>query len=398
MLSHRQLFFEHVAQTSSDPLAIEIESAEGIYLKASDGKKYVDLVSGVSVSNVGHAHPEVVKAVQNQAAKHMHLMVYGEMIQSPQVRYAELLTSKLAAQLNTVYYVNSGSEAIEGAMKLAKRATGRSGVVAFRNAYHGGTQGALSILGNEQLKNAFRPLLPGITHLNFNVPEELLKIDENTACVVVEPVQAEAGIIVPDTSYMQQLRDRCDEVGALLIFDEIQTGFGRTGKLFAHEYYDVVPDIMTIAKSMGGGMPIGAFVADKQLMNQLTFNPALGHITTFGGHPVSCAAALASLEIILRDELTQRANEVGDIFRQKMNHARIKDVRGKGLFLAVDLENVFIPDFMKYAAENGIIFDPFLFNSEAFRIAPPLIITNEQATEIAEKLLGLIDAFVNKHI
>ncbi|WP_462279695.1 aspartate aminotransferase family protein [Salinivirga cyanobacteriivorans] len=398
MLSHRQLFFEHVAQTSTDPLALEIESAEGIYLYASDGKKYVDLVSGVSVSNVGHAHPEVVKAVQNQAAKHMHLMVYGEMIQSPQVRYAELLTSELAAQLNTVYYVNSGSEAIEGAMKLAKRATGRPGVVAFRNAYHGGTQGALSILGDEVLKNAFRPLLPGITHLNFNVPEELSKIDKTTACVVVEPVQAEAGIIVPDTSYMQQLRARCDEVGALLIFDEIQTGFGRTGKLFAHEHYDVVPDIMTIAKSMGGGMPIGAFVADKQLMNQLTYNPALGHITTFGGHPVSCAAALASLEIILRDELTQRANEVGNIFRQKMKHPRIKDVRGKGLFLAVDLDDVFIPDFMKYAAENGIIFDPFLFNSEAFRIAPPLIITNEQATEIAEKLLGLIDTFVNKHV
>ncbi|HKK59069.1 MAG TPA: aspartate aminotransferase family protein [Salinivirga sp.] len=398
MLTHRQLFFEHVAQTSTDPFAIEIESAEGIYLRGNNGEKYIDLVSGVSVSNVGHAHPEVVKAVQNQAAKHMHLMVYGEMIQSPQVRYAELLTSKLAAQLNTVYYVNSGSEAIEGAMKLAKRATGRSGVVAFRNAYHGGTQGALSILGDEVLKNAFRPLLPGITHLNFNVPEELSKIDKTTACVVVEPVQAEAGIIVPDTSYMQQLRARCDEVGALLIFDEIQTGFGRTGKLFAHEHYDVVPDIMTIAKSMGGGMPIGAFVADKQLMNQLTYNPALGHITTFGGHPVSCAAALASLEIILRDELTQRANEVGNIFRQKMKHPRIKNVRGKGLFLAVDLDDVFIPDFMKYAAENGIIFDPFLFNPEAFRIAPPLIITNEQATEIAEKLLGLIDTFVNKHV
>jgi len=398
MLTHRQLFFEHVAQTSTDPFAIEIESAEGIYLRGNNGEKYIDLVSGVSVSNVGHAHPEVVKAVQNQAAKHMHLMVYGEMIQSPQVRYAELLTSKLAAQLNTVYYVNSGSEAIEGAMKLAKRATGRSGVVAFRNAYHGGTQGALSILGDEVLKNAFRPLLPGITHLNFNVPEELSKIDKTTACVVVEPVQAEAGIIVPDTSYMQQLRARCDEVGALLIFDEIQTGFGRTGKLFAHEHYDVVPDIMTIAKSMGGGMPIGAFVADKQLMNQLTYNPALGHITTFGGHPVSCAAALASLEIILRDELTQRANEVGNIFRQKMKHPRIKNVRGKGLFLAVDLDDVFIPDFIKYAAENGIIFDPFLFNPEAFRIAPPLIITNEQATEIAEKLLGLIDTFVNKHV
>ena len=398
MLTHRQLFFEHVAQTSTDPFAIEIESAEGIYLRGNNGEKYIDLVSGVSVSNVGHAHPEVVKAVQNQAAKHMHLMVYGEMIQSPQVRYAELLTSKLAAQLNTVYYVNSGSEAIEGAMKLAKRATGRSGVVAFRNAYHGGTQGALSILGDEVLKNAFRPLLPGITHLNFNVPEELSKIDKTTACVVVEPVQAEAGIIVPDTSYMQQLRARCDEVGALLIFDEIQTGFGRTGKLFAHEHYDVVPDIMTIAKSMGGGMPIGAFVADKQLMNQLTYNPALGHITTFGGHPVSCAAALASLEIILRDELTQRANEVGSIFRQKMKHPRIKNVRGKGLFLAVDLDDVFIPDFMKYAAENGIIFDPFLFNPEAFRIAPQLIITNEQATEIAEKLLGLIDTFVNKHV
>ncbi len=396
MLSNRQLFYEHVAQTSTDSLGLEIASAQGIFLHATDGKKYIDLVSGVSVSNVGHAHPEVVRAVQEQAEKHMHLMVYGEMIQKPQVRYAELLTLKLHSSLNTVYFVNSGSEAIEGAMKLAKRATGRSRVVAFNNAYHGGTQGALSILGNEQLKNAFRPLLPGIVHLNFNNTEELSLIDETTACVIIEPIQAEAGIIEPETQYLQALRKRCDEVGAILIFDEIQTGFGRTGKLFAQEHYGVTPDIMTIAKSMGGGMPIGAFVADKHLMNQLTYNPALGHITTFGGHPVSCAAALASLKVILREQLTRRAIEVGDIFRQKMKHPRIKGMRGKGLFLAVELDDVFIPGFMKFAAENGIIFDPFLFNADAFRIAPPLIISNEQAVEIAHKLVFLIDEFVKK--
>jgi acetylornithine/succinyldiaminopimelate/putrescine aminotransferase len=398
MKSNRQLFFEHVAQTSTDPLAIEIERAEGIFLYGSDGTKYVDLVSGVSVSNVGHHHPKVVKAVKDQADRYMHLMVYGEIVQSPQVEYAQLLSKFLPSKHNSVYFVNSGSEAIEGAIKLAKRATGRHQIVAFKNAYHGGTHGALSILGHESLKQSFRPLLPGITHIEFNEIPQLDVISKETACVVVEPIQAEAGIIVPDEAFMKSLRNKCDEAGALLIFDEIQTGFGRTGKMFASEHFEVEPDIMAIAKGMGGGMPIGGFTASDELMKLLTHNPALGHITTFGGHPVSCAAAKASLEVIESENLIENAIKMGELFRKLVAHHCITEIRGMGLFLAVELENVFIPDLMKFAAANGIIFDPFLFNSTAFRIAPPLIIKKEEVIEISEKLVDLIERFIKKNI
>ncbi|PLX16402.1 MAG: aspartate aminotransferase family protein [Salinivirgaceae bacterium] len=396
MKSNRQLFFEHVAQTSTDPLAIEIERAEGIFLYAPDGKQYVDLVSGVSVSNVGHHHPKVVQAVKDQADRYMHLMVYGEMVQSPQVEYAQLLSGYLPKSHTSIYFVNSGSEAIEGALKLAKRATGRSNIVAFKNAYHGGTHGALSILGHESLKQSFRPLLPGITHLDFNVASQLENITTETACVVIEPVQAEAGIIVPDANYMKALRNRCDEVGALLVFDEIQTGFGRTGKLFASEHFQIEPDIMAIAKGMGGGMPLGGFTASAELMKLLTSNPMLGHITTFGGHPVSCAAAKAALQVILDNSLVDHAVEMGNLFRKHLTHNRIEEIRGLGLFLAVELKDIFIPDFMKFAAENGVIFDPFLFNSTAFRIAPPLIINKEEVLQISVLLNELIDKFINK--
>lgn len=395
MKSKRQLFFEHVAQTSIDPLAFEIDRAEGIFLYGADGKKYVDLVSGVSVSNVGHHHPKVVQAVKDQAERYMHLMVYGEMVQSPQVEYAQLLASHLPKNHNSIYFVNSGSEAIEGALKLAKRATGRHQIVAFKNAYHGGTHGALSILGNESLKQSFRPLLPGITHLDFNVIDQLKYITCETACVVIEPIQAEAGIIVPDYEYMQALRTRCDEVGALLVFDEIQTGFGRTGRIFAGEHFSIEPDIMAIAKSMGGGMPLGGFTASRELLSLLTHNPALGHITTFGGHPVSCAAAKASLEVILNENLIENAVEMGTLFRQYLTHPRVNEIRGLGLFLAVELNDIFIPNFMKFAAENGVIFDPFLFNSTAFRIAPPLIINRDQVEIISHTLNDLIERFIN---
>jgi acetylornithine/succinyldiaminopimelate/putrescine aminotransferase len=396
MKSNRQLFFEHVAQTSTDPLAIEIERAEGIFLYAPDGKQYVDLVSGVSVSNVGHHHPKVIQAVKDQADRYMHLMVYGEMVQSPQVEYAQLLSKYLPESHNSIYFVNSGSEAIEGALKLAKRATGRSNIVAFKNAYHGGTHGALSILGHESLKQSFRPLLPGVTHLDFNDVRHLEQINTETACVVVEPVQAEAGIIVPEVSYMKALRKRCDEVGALLVFDEIQTGFGRTGKIFAAEHFQIEADIIAIAKAMGGGMPLGGFTASGDLMKLLTHNPALGHITTFGGHPVSCAAAKAALEVIIDDNLVQNAVEMGNLFRNQLKHSRIESIRGLGLFLAVELKDIFIPDFMKFAADNGVIFDPFLFNSKAFRIAPPLIISKQEVLDVSTLLNELIDKFINK--
>jgi acetylornithine/succinyldiaminopimelate/putrescine aminotransferase len=396
MKSNRQLFFEHVAQTSTDPLAIEIERAEGIFLYGPDGEKYVDLVSGVSVSNVGHNHPKVVQAVKDQAERYMHLMVYGEMVQSPQVEYAQLLSSHLPENHDSIYFVNSGSEAIEGALKLAKRATGRHQIVAFKNAYHGGTHGALSILGNESLKQSFRPLLPGINHLDFNVFEQLDHISSNVACVVVEPIQAEAGIIVPDKAYMQALRKRCDDVGALLVFDEIQTGFGRTGSIFASEYFGVTPDIMAIAKGMGGGMPLGGITASNELLKLFTHNPALGHITTFGGHPVSCAAAKASLEVIINEKLVENAKEMGVLFKDKISHPKVKGIRGLGLFLAVELDGIFIPDFMKFAADNGVIFDPFLFNTTAFRIAPPLIINENQVNSISNTLSELIEKFINR--
>jgi acetylornithine/succinyldiaminopimelate/putrescine aminotransferase len=310
-LTNRQLFLNHLGLPAVDEEALEIVKAEGIFLYTDQNERYIDLVSGVSVSNIGHLHPKVVEAVKRQTETYMHLMVYGKYIQSPQVQFAKLLTDQLPESLDSVFFVNSGSEAIEGALKLAKRLTGRTEIVAFKNAYHGSTHGALSVLGNEEMKYAFRPLLPDIRFLNFNHFEELEQITERSACVIVEPVQAEAGIILPEKGYLDALQQKCNETGTLLIFDEVQMGFGRTGRLFAFEKYRVVPDIFCIAKGMGGGMPIGAFVSSKENMSRLTFNPALGHITTFGGHPVSAAAALASLQVILQENLPEKAEEKG---------------------------------------------------------------------------------------
>jgi acetylornithine/succinyldiaminopimelate/putrescine aminotransferase len=395
MISQRQLFLQHVGQTSDFPLQLEIDHAEGIYMYSPDGKSYIDLISGVSVSNVGHLHPNVVKAVQNQAGKFMHLMVYGEYIQSPQVEYAKLLTGLLPENLSSVYFVNSGSEAIEGALKLAKRYTGRTEIVAFTNGYHGSTHGSLSVMGNEAFKNAFRPLLPDIRFLDFNDEESLEQITDKSACVLIEPIQGEGGIRVPKNNFLQKLRKKCDETETLLIFDEIQTGFGRTGSLFAFQEFDVVPDIMAIAKGMGGGMPIGAFVSSNEMMSAFKTNPVLGHITTFGGHPVSCAAAVASLKTIVDEKLCQNVKQKGQLFRELLVHPEIKEIRGIGLFMAVELKNFDqVKKVIDSAVSKGLVTDWFLFHDSAFRIAPPLIITEKQIKEACNILLEAIDESV----
>jgi acetylornithine/succinyldiaminopimelate/putrescine aminotransferase len=391
-LSNRQIFLRHVGQTSGTPLQLEIERAEGIYFHTPEGKRYTDLVSGVSVSALGHGHPAVVTAVKAQAEKHMHLMVYGEFVQSPQTGYAEWIASHLPDPLKVVYYVNSGSEAIEGAMKLAKRVTGRPGIVAFNKAYHGSTHGAMSIIGDASFQSGYLPLLPGISHLDFNDPLGLKLITEDTAAVVLEPIQAEAGIIEPEQGFLKKVRERCDATGALMILDEIQTGFGRTGKLFAFEHYDVQPDIVCFAKSFGGGMPLGAFVSSRDNMQTLTHHPPLGHITTFGGHPVSCAAGHAAQEYIEKHRLIEHAIAMGNLYRELMVHEGIDHVRGKGLFLAVQFNRkVSGEKLMQHIYENGIIVDQFLFCNNAFRIAPPLIITAEEVRESAALLLDALD-------
>jgi len=392
MISNRQLFLRHVAQTSESSLQFEIQRAEGISFYDKAGKAYIDLVSGVSVSALGHGHPKVIEAVKDQADRYMHTMVYGEFVQSPQVAYAEWLTERLPGGLDNVYFVNSGSEAIDGAMKLAKRSTGRGDFFAFEKAYHGGTHGALSILGDAKARSGYLPLLPGIKHIRFNCEEDLSLIHKGLAAVIVEPIQAEAGIIEPARDYLAQLRLKCDEVGALLIFDEIQTGMGRTGKLMAFEHYDVIPDILCLAKSFGGGMPLGAFVSSRELMRQLTFDPPLGHITTFGGHPVSCAAGLAAQKVVEEEELMLKTVEIEQRYRRGLKHPFIRGVRGKGLFLAVELEKgVDVSRFIARAFENGLVIDQFLFSDNSFRIAPPLIISEKEVEETINRLIATLD-------
>ncbi len=392
MLSNKQLFQLHMGLPAIVKDPIEMVSAKGIYLYDIDGKAYTDLVSGVSVSNIGHLHPRVVDAVKKQAETYMHLMVYGKFVQSPQVKLAEKIVQQLPSRLNAVYFVNSGSEAIEGALKLAKRLTRRTEIVAFNKAYHGGTAGALSLLGNEKLKNPFRPLLPDTRTLTFNNFEDLEQITTHTACVVVEPIQAEAGIVLPAAGWLEALSTKCKQTGSLLIFDEIQMGFGRTGKLFAFQHHKLVPDILCIAKAMGGGMPIGAFISSKENMLALTNNPELGHITTFGGHPVSCAAALANLEVILDEKLAQQANDKGKEFADALlTFLQVKEIRRAGLMLGVELHHESMLDkLMDNLAKERLIVDRFLFNSKAFRIAPPLNITQ---AEIEETIQHLKNAF-----
>lgn len=392
MLTNRQLFYNHLAQTTDSPLALEIEKAEGIYLTDTAGKRYMDLISGISVSNVGHRHPKVLEAIHKQLDKYMHLMVYGEYIQSPQVTLAKLLTDHLPKNLDSVYFVNSGSEAIEGAMKLAKRYTGRTEIISFKNAYHGSTHGSLSIMGNEDFKNAYRPLLPDTRQIEFNNIDDLQYITTKTAAVIVETIQGEAGAIVPQNDFLKHLRERCNATGTLLVSDEIQTGFGRTGKLFAFEHFGFTPDILCIAKGMGGGMPIGAFIASKNIMHTLTNNPILGHITTFGGHPVCCTASEATLKILLEENLISEVASKEKLFRDLLKHPKIKSVNGLGLLLSIEFEsyeqNKAIID---KCIENGVITDWFLFNAYSMRIAPPLTITEEEIKEACKIILKCID-------
>ncbi len=392
MFTDRQLFFRHIGQTSPFPMALEIVRAEGVYLYGPDGKRYLDLISGVSVSNTGHSHPKVIESVKSQVDSYMHLMVYGEMIQSPQVRYAEKLAEILPPQLSTVYFVNSGSEAVEGALKLAKRYTGRSRIISFKNSYHGSTHGALSIQGSELYRNAFRPLLPDTFQIGFNDAGSLDSIDNKTACVIIEPIQGEAGIICPENSFLEKVRDRCNETGALLIFDEIQTGFGRTGTMFALARFSVVPDILLLAKALGGGMPLGAFISSVEIMSSLVSNPSLGHITTFGGHPVCCAAGLASLNVIIDGDLAAKCDRKSELFRKELSHPLVSEIRGEGLLLAVQLiDQKYINYIISHAPEYGLILDYFLFCSNAFRIAPPLIISDEEISFACRELKRLLD-------
>ena len=379
----RKQFLNHVGQTSDSPLMIEVARAEEIYFYAPDGKRYVDLIAGVSVSNVGHGNPAVVEAVCAQARDYMHIMVYGEMIERPQVRYATAIASLLPAPLESIYFVNSGAEAVEGALKLAKRHTHRTEIISFQNAYHGSTHGSMSVMGGETFVGAYRPLLPDTRKLRYNRFEDLTQITERTACVLVEPVQGESGVNPPAPGFLEALRQRCTETGALLIFDEIQTGFGRTGAMFALQRYGVTPDIVCLAKALGGGMPLGAFVSSNAIMSGLQSDPPLGHITTFGGHPVCCAAGLAALNYIQEHDLATQAEPKGALFEALLrDHPAVREIRRSGLLLAVELgssERLFRA--MALLKEAGYLSDWFLFCDTAFRISPPLTITEEQIRE-----------------
>jgi acetylornithine/succinyldiaminopimelate/putrescine aminotransferase len=393
MRSPRHLFLQHLAQTSETPLLLEIEKAEGVHFFDASGKKYLDLISGISVSNVGHRHPRVMAAIEAQLGKYLHTMVYGEYIQSPQVQYATLLTDQLPSTLNSVFFTNSGTEATEGALKLAKRFTGRCEIVSFRNSYHGSTQGALSVMGDENFRHAYRPLIPGNRLLNFNREEELSFITAETAAVIIEPLQAEAGIILPGENFLRALRKRCDATGTLLIFDECQTGMGRTGTWWYFEQHGVVPDVLLLAKALGGGMPLGAFIADKKIMSVLSVNPALGHITTFGGHPVSCAAGKAALEVLLEEKLPEQVGEKKKSFLEKLQHPKIKSVRAAGLLMAMEFEEEsFNKKVIASSIKLGLISDWFLFAPHCLRIAPPLTISDEEIALACSVILSAINS------
>ena len=396
-MNNRQLFLRHVAQTSDAPLALEIVKAQGMYMWDADGKRILDLIAGISVCNVGHCHPQVVKAIQEQAQQYMHLLVYGELVQSPQVAYARLLTSHLPASLNSVYFTNSGAEAVEGAMKLAKRYTSRTEIIAFKNSYHGSTQGALSIIGHESMRNAYRPLLPDIQHLEYNTPGSLDHITERTACVIAETVQGEAGVRVPQQEWLHALREKCTQTGTLLVLDEIQCGLGRNGTLWAFEQFGIVPDILLLGKALGGGMPLGAFIANRDIMWSLTNNPVLGHITTFGGHPVNCAAGMAGMQALLEEDLISTVKEKEQLFHQYLQHPAIKSIRSLGLMMALELENFPINKaVIDHCIAKGLLTDWFLFAPECLRIAPPLIITPQQIKESCDIILEALNAVTSK--
>jgi len=392
MLTQRQLFLQHNAQTSPEPLMLEFVKAKGVYIYDAAGKKHLDLIAGIGVSNVGHCHPAVVEAIQKQAETYMHLMVYGEYVQSPQVNFAKALADILPPNLSCTYFLNSGTEAVEGAMKLAKRYTGRKGFIACKNAYHGSTQGAESLMESDSYSSGYGPFLPHVSFIEHNNIADLEKITAEIAAVFIEPIQGEAGIRVADLSYMQALRKKCDETGTLLIFDEIQSGFGRSGKMFAFEHYQVVPDVLLLAKGIGGGMPIGAFISSLEIMSVLSHTPILGHMTTFGGHPVCCAAGLATLRTLVDGHIVDEVEQKGQLFKQLLQHPAIKEIRGKGLMLAIEFENFELnKKIIDACILDGVLSDWFLHCSNSMRIAPPLIITNEEIEEACAIILKNIN-------
>ena len=387
-----ETFLHRLAQTSPDPFMIPIERAEGVYLYGPDGKEYLDMISGIGVSNIGHRHPHVINAIKEQLDKHLHIMVFGEYIQHASNQLAQKLTSLLPPSLNCVYFVNSGTEANEAALKLAKRYTGRTEIIACRKSYHGSTHGSLSVSGNELKKQAFRPLLPDVRFIHFNNPDDLHQITEQTACVIMETIQGDAGVRIPDAGYMKAVRKRCNETGALLILDEIQCGMGRTGKLFAFEHYGIVPDVLTIAKAFGGGLPIGAFIASEEKMKTLSHDPILGHITTFGGNPVCCASALATLEVIEKENLLATVEQKGQRIEKLLQHSKIKSIRRIGLLFAFDFENEkMVNNIVHYAKEKGVICYWFLSHPNSFRIAPPLTITDEEIKKACDVIREAIE-------
>ena len=402
-MTERQLFQRHLAPTSTEPMAFPVTRAQGALLYDDADRPFIDLIGGISVCNVGHCHPKVVAAIQQQAASYLHVMVYGEVVQSPQVQYATLLTAHLPASLDCVYFTNSGAEAVEGAMKLAKRITGRNEIIACHNSYHGSTQGALSLLGDEYWRSAYRPLLPGIRHVQHNDFDSLQYITEHTACIILETIQAEAGVLAPSADWMQALRKRCHATGTLLVLDEIQVGFGRTGTLWAFEQYNIVPDILLLGKALGGGMPLGAFIASGEMMQALADKPVLGHITTFGGHPVSCAAGKAALEALLEEKMMSAIARKEQLFLELLQHDLIKAVRSRGLMLAVELEDFdkvkkVIAFCLGAAAGNretqdvaGVFTDWFLFAPQCIRLVPPLVITEEEIKQACHILLQALD-------
>lgn len=387
----RQLFLQHVAQTSPAPVGLHITHAEGCILTDADGREYIDLIGGISVCNIGHRHPAVVQAIKDQADAYLHIMVYGELVQSPQVRYAEALANALPAPIDSIYFTNSGAEATEGAIKLARRVTGRPGIIACHNSYHGATLGALSVMGDEYWRNAFRPLLPGVDHYAYNSQELVDAIGPHTACVILETVQGEAGAKAPDPAWLQAVREKCTRTGTLLVLDEIQCGFGRTGTLWGFDHYNVVPDVVLLGKALGGGMPLGAFAASYAHLQQLTHQPVLGHITTFGGHPVCCAAGLAAFGVLQSERLAQQVPAKEKLFRDLLQHPAIKNTYSKGLLMAVELrDNQAVMDTLQRALAKGVFSDWFLFAPNCLRIAPPLTISEEEIRKACAILLDCL--------
>ena len=390
-MNNRQLFQQHVAQTSPTPVGIEIVKASGSYLYDVDGNKYLDLIGGISVCNIGHGHPAVVEAIKKQAEDYLHVMVYGELVQSPQVKYAKLLADYLPEELNCVYFTNSGAEATEGALKLARRVTGRTDIISCNKGYHGNTLGALSVMGDEYWRSAFRPLIPGVWHYDFNSDALIDAINDQTACVIIETIQGEAGVIAPDVNWLKRLHKKCTDNCTLLIFDEIQCGFGRTGKLWGFEHYPVIPDIVLLGKALGGGMPMGAFIASHKMMQTLTHDPVLGHITTFGGHPLCCAAGMAAMKALLNEGLISGVAEKEALFHSLLKHPAIKAVRSKGLLMAVELDTAeHVSQTLQRCIAKGLFSDWFLFAPNCVRIAPPLTITTEEIRHACEVLLSCL--------